>query len=297
VPSHALSDGALRLLKYLAFAAALLVANGAALAASVLLYRLTELELGGRFAPATIAWLAVFPTAYFFVLPYSESLFLACVVASFLAARRRRWVVAAIAGALAAATRSIGVALVPALVLEAWQQRTEGRGPAAPGLAAAAACGAGTLAYATWWQVRAGDWLIPLVRQQNWQRRFSPPWRTLWEATRIAVRQLGDPGGGYWVFDLVVVVVALSLGVVVVTRMRAAYAAYTWASLLAPMTFVFAGRPLMSMPRFVVTVFPLMWVVALATADRPPVRRALLAASAVAFVALCALTINWFYVF
>jgi len=94
-----------------------------------------------------------------------------------------------------------------------------------------------------------------------------------------------------------VVVVALSLGVVVVTRMRAAYAAYTWASLLAPMTFVFAGRPLMSMPRFVVTVFPLMWVVALATADRPPVRRALLAASAVAFVALCALTINWFYVF
>jgi hypothetical protein len=278
-------------------AASLLVSNGGALAASILLFRLTEDELGARFAPWTIVWLSVFPTAYFLVLPYSESLFLLCVVAAFLAARRRAWVLAALAAALAASTRSIGIALVPALALEAWHQRAEGRGSALPGLAAAGAGALGTLAYAAWWQARDGDWLIPLVRQQNWQRGFSPPWTTLWNGARIAVEQFGHPGGGYWVLDVVVVAVVLALCVVVAVRMRPAYAAYTWASLLAPMTFVFAGRPLMSMPRFVLTLFPIAWVLAGASVDRPWLGRGLLGASAVAFLVLCSLTVNWFYVF
>jgi hypothetical protein len=166
-----------------------------------------------------------------------------------------------------------------------------------PGLFAAAAGALGLLAYAGWWQVTNGDWLIPLTKQQNWQRSFSWPWDTVWHAAQIAWQQWGSPGGGYWVFDLAVAVPVLALAVVAAVRLRPSYAVYVWGSLLAPLMFVFAGRPLMSDPRFVLTLFPLAWVAALATRGRPVVRWALLGASAIALVIVCVITIDWFYVF
>ena len=45
-------------------------------------------------------------------------------------------------------------------------------------------------------------------------------------------------------------------------RFRPAYSIYLWGGLLLPLTFVFPGRPLMSMPRFVLTLFPAIWAVA-----------------------------------
>lgn len=155
------------------YAASLLVSNGAFVVALVVLYRLTEFEFGTRTARATIVLLCCFPTAYFFLFPYSESLFLLCAVTAFHGARHRRWWVAGLAAALAASTRSLGFILVPAIAIEAIHQREEGRGSAVPGLTAAAAGALGTLAYLAWWQLRDGDWLIPLVRQQNWERGFS----------------------------------------------------------------------------------------------------------------------------
>jgi dolichyl-phosphate-mannose-protein mannosyltransferase len=274
-----------------------LVSNGAFVAALAVLYRLTEDELGRDVARWSVVFLAVFPTAYFFVFPYSESLFLLFVVMAFLAARRRWWLVAGLAAALAAFTRSIGIVLAPALLIEALHQREEGRGPALPGAAAAGATALGTVAYAGWWQVAHGDWLIPLVRQQNWQRELSWPWHTLSEATRIAWQRWGGPGGGYWVFDLAVIVPVLIGAVLVATRFRPSYGVYVWGSLLAPMTFVFAGRPLMSMPRFVLTCFPVVWILARATHGRTALRWGLVLASSAALIVLCVLTIDWFYVF
>jgi hypothetical protein len=119
----------------------------------------------------------------------------------------------------------------------------------------------------------------------------------VWNAARIAWQQWGSPGGGYWVFDLVVVVPILALAVVAAVRLRPSYAVYVWGSLLAPLMFVFSGRPLMSDPRFVLTLFPLAWVAALGTRGHPVVRWALLGASAIALVVVCAVTIDWFYVF
>ena len=67
------------------------------------------------------AWfLLIFPTAYFLHIGYTESLFLALVLGSFLAARTDRWWLAGILGGLAALTRINGLVLIPALAAEAW---------------------------------------------------------------------------------------------------------------------------------------------------------------------------------
>lgn len=73
---------------------------------------------------ASISWLTLllFPTAFFFGALYTESLFLFLVVASFWAASRKQWWLAGMIAAFASNTRVVGVFLVPALMLELWQQ-------------------------------------------------------------------------------------------------------------------------------------------------------------------------------
>jgi Gpi18-like mannosyltransferase len=278
------------------FAASVLVSNAAFLGALVMTYRLTAMEFDERRARTTVVLLAFFPTSYFFLMPYSESLFLLLAVGAFWGARRGRWGLAAACGALAALTRSVGLVLGPALAVEALHQRAEGR-RAWPGLLAAAGTGLGTIAYLAWWQARTGDWLAPFSRQENWQREFSWPWMTLWNGTRSAFRFIGEANGGYWLVDWLIVVVVLTVSGFALLRYRPAYGIYLSASLLIPLCLVFTDRPLMSMPRFALTLFPAFWAGA-ELADRLRVPRwGLAAAGAAGLGALSVLTINWYYIF
>lgn len=92
--------------------AGFVVSNLALAGALIFLYKLTELELACReSARRAVAYLAFFPTAFFFSAVYTESLFLLLSLACIYFARRRWWLAAAIAGMLAALTRNIGVVL------------------------------------------------------------------------------------------------------------------------------------------------------------------------------------------
>ncbi|MGH2636689.1 MAG: mannosyltransferase family protein [Actinomycetota bacterium] len=281
------------------FAASFLVSNGAFVGALVMTYLLTAMEFDERRARTTVVLISFFPTSYFFLMPYSESLFLLCAVTAFWGARRGRWVLAGAAGAAAALTRSVGLVLVPALAIEAFHRRAEGRGRAWPGLLAAGATGLGTLAYLGWWQLRAGEWLAPITEQRNWQREFWWPWTTLWRATKIAFSggHIGDVDGAYWLIDWLIVIPVLLLAVYAAGRFRPSYAVFLWGGLLLPLSFVFWGRPLISMPRFVLTLFPVFWAAAeLADGFHVP-RWALAAVGAVGIGVLSVLTVNWYYIF
>jgi hypothetical protein len=72
-------------------------------------------------ASRTIFYLAIFPVSYFFSLPVTESLFLLLTTASFYFAKRERWWLAGLCGALASATRLTGILLLPALAVLYWQ--------------------------------------------------------------------------------------------------------------------------------------------------------------------------------
>ncbi len=89
--------------------------------ALILLYKLAlAFGLEDKEARRTLFYLAIFPTSYFFSLPLTESLFLFLTLGSFYAARRERWWLAGLCGALASATRVTGVLLLPALFLIYW---------------------------------------------------------------------------------------------------------------------------------------------------------------------------------
>lgn len=104
-----------------------------------LLYRLALLDLPRDAALRVTTLAAVFPSAYFFGIVYSESLFFMLLVGTVLALRTRHWVLAVIAGAAMTATRVNGVMFVPALAWIAWQSARPT--PRDRGLAAAAVGG------------------------------------------------------------------------------------------------------------------------------------------------------------
>ncbi len=180
--------------------AALIISNACFVVALVMLHGLTRLEgFSDRVAGTTVLLIAIFPTAFFFLAPYTESPFLLLSVSAFWFARRDRWALAALMGALAALTRSIGLLLVLGLAVEAIQRSRDDGRPLLPRLAAAAAVALGPALYFVYWGAR-GDLSAPLDAQRNWQRVFTLPTRTLVDAVVDAWRY-----GTYWLIDVLVV--------------------------------------------------------------------------------------------
>jgi hypothetical protein len=279
------------------FAAAMLVSNAAMFGAMCVLYFLTSSELSERVARTSVLYLAIFPTAFFLFAPYSEALFLLLSVTAFWAARRNRWGWASLAGAGAALTRNVGLLLAPALLVEALQQRQEDGGRLLPRLAGAGAAAGGTLAYLAYWGWRTGDWLTPLTVQQGWQRTPEFPVVTVWRGTSEAFRWIGTFPGGYHLVDWLIVVPVLAAAAYASVRFRPTFSVYLWLSLLIPLSYVFEPRPLMSLPRFAVVMFPLFWAMADATERGFVPKTAVVGVSAAGLGMLALLFANWYYIF
>jgi hypothetical protein len=257
--------------------AAYLVSNLALLGALVLLYRLTELEYDQAAARRAVLYLAIFPTAVFLFGLYSESLFLLFAVAAFYLARRGHWWWAGVVGIGATLTRSIGVVIALALAVEAVHQTVEygrrepqsapSRGRSTATLVARLVASviplAGTAGYLLYWQLRYHDWSRSITLQKTWwHRKFTLPWQTLWHGLTLAASHSATGHAGRWTFDFVLVAAGLALGIWVAARTRPVYAVYTWGSIVGFLCESVPGRPLESDPRFLVTIFPLVWALA-----------------------------------
>ena len=273
--------------------AALLVSNVAFLGALLAVFALTAEAFGERIARRAIVVAAIFPTAVFFLAPYTESLFLLLSVLAFREARHDRWGRVAIFGALAALTRSVGILLIPALMLDAiWGGRAGSRRALGARLAGAAAIALGPLSWFAWWGVAHGNWLAPLDAQGDWGRELQPPWVSLGHAVEFAWRFQS-----YWLLDLVIVSLAIGGLALALPALRPSEAVYGALSLLLPLFDPFGDRPLLSVPRFAVVVFPALWGLSGAGLGRKlpePLLTSVLAAG----WAICALLfVNWRHLF
>jgi hypothetical protein len=256
--------------------AAYAVALAAFLGALVLLHRLVSLELGRPLAQPVLLLLAVFPAAVFFGAPYSESLFLLLAVGAFYAARTGRWAWAGVAVAGAAATRSAGVLLLLPLAMLWWSSQPRRARDAAWLMLGPL----GLAAYAAFLGLSEGDAWRFLDVQDAWSRELTVPLAGAWDGLGAAVdgaRQLlsgqrgvvyfeqaaGDPyriaAINLMLFGSLLFAVAACVGCL--RRLPMAYGVWVAASLVLPLTFPVKPQPLMSLPRFLVVLFPIfMWL-------------------------------------
>lgn len=111
---------ALHFISGLSFAvSAFIVSNFFSLLASFVLFLLVNFETGSkRMSHYAVLFLNLFPTAYFLLVPYSESVFLFFVILTFYNLRvRKNFYGASIAAAAAVLSRSVGFLLIPVLFI------------------------------------------------------------------------------------------------------------------------------------------------------------------------------------
>lgn len=102
-----------------------IITYASSLGALYMLIKLLRID----FKKDTLLWpilfFLAFPTAFFLVSVYTESLFLFLVLLSFYLVRRKQAFWGSIVGALASATRLVGILLLPALLFEIYEQYKE----------------------------------------------------------------------------------------------------------------------------------------------------------------------------
>ncbi len=250
---------------------------------------------GGEVARLAVLATALAPMAFFFSAVYSESLYLALSVGVFWCARQGRWAWVGVLGALAGATRSAGLVLaVPVAILYLYGPREDRAPDFAPRRWRIAgiryrvrgealwllALPLGLVAYLAYLALAGGNASEPFHAQQVWDRQFAGPYLALWDAARAAfegARQLlslqrrhiyytlsgGDPfvsaEHNLVLFGFFAAAIPAIVGVL--RRLPLAYGAYVLAALALPLSYPVAAQPLMSIPRFLLVLFPLfMWL-------------------------------------
>ncbi|MGH7780320.1 MAG: glycosyltransferase family 39 protein [Candidatus Binataceae bacterium] len=105
----------------------MVVSTIASIILGLALWRLVNLEYGPEVAHHAVWFMFIFPSSYFLHLTYTESLFIALVVLSFLACLKDQWMLAGLYGGLATLTHDTGIVLVAALGVEALKRLRQTR--------------------------------------------------------------------------------------------------------------------------------------------------------------------------
>jgi len=249
--------------------AGMIVAGAACAAGFVFLFRWIELTSSSSAARVGVVGLALFPTAFFFIAPYGESMLLAAGAAALLAAATGRFKLAGAAGAVAALSRPFGVLMAIPLLVYAVRSRGRSRWVAPAGPVAAA------LAWAGFAALKTGDPLAAISVQSIWQRSFAFFGTTLLRSFMVPAEFVESSLLPYLLFDLTALFFVIALVVLIRRSLKDRLAGWSMALygatiLLVMLSTPFEPRPAMSMPRFVLALFALF-----AAYGRLPDRRAL----------------------
>jgi hypothetical protein len=244
--------------------AALIVSGTALFFAAVLLRRLVSIDFAPEVALRSAWFFLIFPTAYFLHVCYTESLFLALVIGSVLAARRERWWLAGLLGALSWMTRANGIILLPTLLVEAahqfwvtrrwnWRWLWIGIVPA----------GFGVYLLINW-KVSGAPFAFLESRKALFAVSASWPWIGL--RGTIGVLQHWKPTDAEMIGaqELYFIILGLICAIASWLRLRPTYAMWISGNWL----LVTSASWLLSMPRYALAMFPIFILFALLAGNR-----------------------------
>ena len=127
-------------------------------------------------ARRTLLYLSIYPTAFIYNAPYSESLYLLLTVLCLSECEAGRWLTAGLSGLAAAGTRLAGALLSPCVLVGLW--RRDWKRPLRPLLAAALVL-VGVGGYFLFLHHVTGDIWAYFTAQQGWRKGLVWPWTAL----------------------------------------------------------------------------------------------------------------------
>ena len=236
--------------------AAILLSNVAFFGTLVLLFRITASEEDEASARRAVIYLAAFPTSFFLLAAYTESLFLFFALAAIWAARRDRVWRAGLFGLLASLTRLTGWVLTIPLAFEYLQRRSfllrrirlDSLAALLPMLGAPA-----FLAY----RMMVGLPSIAQIYRDFWYQTTSIPGVDLF----AAARQMLSGGAPFTLFfDFFCAILLIAATVITFRRLTPTYGLYMAMLLLFMLLPTSELKPLFSFSRYALVFFPMfMW--------------------------------------
>ncbi|WP_042201026.1 hypothetical protein [Paenibacillus camerounensis] len=259
-------------------AAGYAVSNLCTIALALVAYELAALDMNRKEALRVVKYIFIFPAAFFFLLPMTESLFLLLSLLSIYLARQKKWLFACLCAALAGFTRSPGVLLAVPIAIELWRDLAETYKSAHKKafkrkLAAAAGCLAivplGLLAYLYINYAVYGNALqFSIYQREHWFQRQYLFFDTVRYQMEYAVGKFkeGDSRSlfGLWLPNLLAIFTTLYVMLRSAKKLHPSYTAY----MIVYFVFVTGPTWLLSAPRYLAAAFPLAFAVVLLTKDK-----------------------------
>jgi hypothetical protein len=191
-----------------------------------------------------VAFLLVFPMAFFLNAVYSESLFLFLSLATVYYALKRNFPVACIWAALASATRVAGVFLI-VLVLVEFAQANSWRALFTRRVWPLAMAPLGVLAFFTYHWIEFGDFFLYLKAQSSYGRDFTM------ELSDFSIRNAPDLANT--LFDVFYGAAAVLLGIAALRRFRLSYGVY----MLVSLGIALSSGTILGLARYALVLFPI----------------------------------------
>lgn len=283
--------------------------------AMLLLYRITERHIDPAWAAPAVIMAVFYPSSYFLLALYPQSLALLLVLTTLWLALQRRWLAAALTGLAAGLTHATSAPLVAALLVIAlgqnWQ-RVRGWMPAAarawiekrlpqpadtPGrgawlsFLAALAPPLGTAVFLAW---RLGQGYPPLAGfvAQNWGRSAQWPWLTLLELPLI-YRSYEVFASG--LVNVAAVLVGIAVAAWSIRRLPTWLWVYQITGLLALLSQDTADSVATGFSRYSLLLFPIFITLAAWTHNRPRLRLLVFMLLGLVQLYLCQLFFLWVF--
>jgi len=239
---------------------ALFISSFSFLVSMIFLYKLVRLDLSKSIAKRTLVYLLIFPTAFYFTMVYTESLFLMFILGSFYFARSRRFWLAGIFGALGAMTRLPGIFLFPALGVEWWfyQKDLKDKKKAISSLIPLFLIPLGLLYYIRFLSIRFGDPLMFIHVQPYFGAGRSGGkiillYQVFWRYFKMLITvDKMTPTYFVVVLEFLSTVGFLALAILTALRRWYSYLVFMALALIAPSL----TGTLSSVPRYVLVLFP-----------------------------------------
>jgi hypothetical protein len=245
---------------------AFVVTTLASIFVAPLLYRLVRHDEEPAVALRAAWFLLIFPTAYFLHIGYTEAVFMALVLGSFLSARTERWWLAGALGGLAALARINGLVLIPALAAEAYTQWLQ-RPPAERRVRVEwLAIGLVAVGFGIYLGLNQAIYGSPFeflrIQHEHWYKSLAAPWESISGAIGWFRNTKPDNVLMYGVMELLFVAIGLAGTIFAALRFRPSW--FVW--MAGNMLLFVSTSFLLSTPRYALTLFPLFVTLALASA-------------------------------
>lgn len=235
------------------FISAVLISNTVFLLGLLIFYKLLKIHFSQKVSFWSIIFLLSFPTSFFFGSIYTEGLFFFLTVSTFYLVEKNKLLFAALIGAIASATRLIGIFLSTAFVRSGKNVRE---------MLFAAIIPVGLIAYMVYLGIKFQNPFYFLTSQSAFgQDRATLDIVLLPQVVFRYIKILFTTSGLTFasaLFDLITTALALGLLIYAIKKVKTSWLIFSFISIIIPtLTGTFA-----SMPRYVLIAFPMFIVLA-----------------------------------